>query len=278
MSLRFTQTDKWKDDWYLSLSNDNRIVWQYLLDNCSIAGRFKKELFLLNSLCSTKYSAEDLKSIFEEKLIDMGDYFFIPNYLKHQYPSGLTSNKPLIVSVRKELEKYKLLKETIKHLGNDFLIITEPLDNGSKTIKVRDKVMVTGNGKGNGIKKEWDEKVNTIFAFYCRTLKKTITYELTPFRKEKIIARLKDAPLPGIEWAPDRFTQCLIAICQMSLSEYHQGANENGKRYVDLVKNCFKSRERVSEWIQDAQELDKLPKIKNHLCKEGLINEIQTNV
>jgi len=34
MSKRFTDTDKWRDEWWQSLSNDYKIIWQYLLDHC----------------------------------------------------------------------------------------------------------------------------------------------------------------------------------------------------------------------------------------------------
>jgi hypothetical protein len=49
MSKRFTDTEKWKDDWFLSLSNDYRIVWQWLLDNCNHAGICKPSINLLNN-------------------------------------------------------------------------------------------------------------------------------------------------------------------------------------------------------------------------------------
>ena len=46
MAKRFTDTDKWQDEWWGSLPNDYRMIWLYLVDRCSIAGIWKKDLTL----------------------------------------------------------------------------------------------------------------------------------------------------------------------------------------------------------------------------------------
>lgn len=125
MAKRFTDTDKWKDEWYGSLSNDYRIVWQYLLDNCSIAGIFKKDYRLLNFQCNTNLTEQQLFEIFEGRIVDCGKFIFIPKFLKFQYPKGLKSNKPAIVGVRAEIEKYNLNELIKKSLPNDYLIIKD---------------------------------------------------------------------------------------------------------------------------------------------------------
>jgi hypothetical protein len=38
MANRFTQTDKWKDIWFRKLSVESKLLFQYLCDNCDIAG------------------------------------------------------------------------------------------------------------------------------------------------------------------------------------------------------------------------------------------------
>jgi len=139
MSLRFTETNKWKDDWYLSLTNDYRIVWQYLIDNCSIAGVWQKGFRHLNYFCNTNLDEEHFMKIFGEKVIDCGKFYFIPSFLKIQYPSGLLSNKPMIKSVRKELIKYNL-----------YTMIEQSLINDKHIIRVRGK----GKGKGKRVKGE----------------------------------------------------------------------------------------------------------------------------
>src|SRR3990172_9917730 len=147
MSLRFTETNKWKDDWFLSLSNDNKIVWQYIIDNCSIAGIWKKGFTHLNYFCKTNLSEKQFKDIFGHKCYDIEHSYFIPNYIKVQYPSGINSNKPLIISVRKELIFYKLELIIKQSLGNDYLMVEQPLRKGD-----------TGKGNWKGEEGEGKEE------------------------------------------------------------------------------------------------------------------------
>lgn len=135
MSKRFTDTEKWKDDWFLSLSNDQRAVWGYLVDNCSIAGIFKKNFVMLNLCCRTEFDEHGLLNLFNKHLIDCGSFFFIPKFLKFQYPKGLNSDKPAIISVRTELFSYGVDFIIRKLFGNDYL-----------TIKDKDKDKVKDKG------------------------------------------------------------------------------------------------------------------------------------
>ena len=80
--------------------------------------------------------------VFGSRVIDKGNYFFIPKFLLYQCPSGLGSNKPAIISIKKELEKYNLIQTVSELLGNDFLII-----------KGKEK----GKGKGKGEDKGKEE-------------------------------------------------------------------------------------------------------------------------
>ncbi len=144
MSLRFTQTDKWKDEWFLSLTNDNRIIWQYVLDNCSIAGVFKEGLTHMNYFCKTNITESEFIEIFKDRVCKVGNIYFIPKFLKVQYPSGLNSKKPLIVGVRQELQRHNLVAMVNELLPNHKIIIDQSLTNDYGT--------GNGNGNGNGIK------------------------------------------------------------------------------------------------------------------------------
>jgi hypothetical protein len=141
MARRFTDTNKWRDDWWGLLSNDYRMIWLYLVDSCSIAGIWKKDFRGLNFNCNTNISEEDFKKVFGSRIIDKGNYYFIPKFVFYQCPSGLNSNKPAIVSIVKELNQYNLT-ETIRELfGNDYLIIKD---------KGEDKGKGEGEDKGKG--------------------------------------------------------------------------------------------------------------------------------
>jgi len=132
MAKRLTDTEKWKDDWYLSLTNDYRTIGRLILITFTHAGILKKNLKMLNFCCNTNINEEGLSSLFNGRLIDRGEYYFIPKFLKFQY-ENLNSERPVIVSVRKALESRGLSSIINKSFGNDYLIIKSKSKDKSKS-------------------------------------------------------------------------------------------------------------------------------------------------
>lgn len=170
MPKRFTDTEKWKDEWFLSLDNDKKAVWQYLLDNCTPAGRFKKNLILLNFCCRTSETEESLSQWLAGRIIDRGNFYFIPKFVKYQNPKGLNSNKPAILAIRAELKEYSLETIIKESFGNDYLIINQ---------SYRDRKGIgKGKGKKRGIVKGDDG--------FLESLKKTYAWVDTETELKKI--------------------------------------------------------------------------------------------
>ncbi len=119
------------------------MIWLYLVDSCSIAGIWKKDFRGLNFNCNTKITESEFVKTFDGRIQDKGNFFFIPKFLLFQYPKGLNSDKPAIVSVRREIE-----------LNNLFLTIQESLPNGFLTVKDKDKDKDTDKDK-NKPRKNW---------------------------------------------------------------------------------------------------------------------------
>lgn len=143
MAKRFTDTEKWKDDWYLSLSNDYKIVWQWLLDNCNHAGICKKNIRLLNFMCNTDITENQMIEIMDDRVLAIKNFWFIPKFLKFQY-SSLGNNRPVINSVRIELDKNNLSAMVTELFGNDYLIIKEKEKEKDKD-KRKDKGQIAKN-------------------------------------------------------------------------------------------------------------------------------------
>lgn len=122
MAKRLTDTEKWNDDWFLSLPNDYRIIWQWLIDNCNHAGVCKRSMTLLNMMCKTSITETEMVDAMFDRVLVVGNNWFIPKFLKFQYPN-LHSDKPVIVSVRKELAKNGLEKHIPESFGNDYKIV-----------------------------------------------------------------------------------------------------------------------------------------------------------
>ncbi len=138
MAKRFTDSQKWNDDWYISLTNDYKVIWQWLLDNCNHAGICKRSMSLLNLMCKTNIQEKELVKIMEGRIIIINNNWFIPKFLKFQY-STLLSAKPAIVSVVKELFSNDCIKLIPKSFGNDYVIISKSFNNHSPIVKDKDK-------------------------------------------------------------------------------------------------------------------------------------------
>ncbi len=160
MKRRFTDADKFDDEWYLSLTNDNRIIWEWILAKCSNAGILKKNFKALNFQCNLDgdkaLDEPKFLELFNGRITDLGKVYFIPKFLKFQNPQGLKSNKPMVQGIINELLTY------------DISIIKQSLPN--------DYLIIEGKGKGKGIvkgKRKEKEIIPTVEEFldYAKTLK-----------------------------------------------------------------------------------------------------------
>lgn len=137
MAKRYTDTEKWKDEWYLSLSNDYKIIWQWLLDNCSHSGFCKPSISFLNMLCGLKVTEDEIINHMDGRLLKVDKQWFIPKFIKFQYPT-LISNKPVIVSVVKDVISNNC-QELLFDFGEEYVIVAQSLDNHLEMIKDKDK-------------------------------------------------------------------------------------------------------------------------------------------
>ena len=145
---RFSDAEKWKDEWFSNLSNDNKVVWIYLLDDCDNAGVWKKNLRLLNFNCNTNLTEEDLITIFGSRLVRISDdKFLIKKFCEFQYGTDwLEKNSKPILSAKNILIKEGLLIENSngkltlsKLFDNSLDTLNKELDNSYLTTKDKDK-------------------------------------------------------------------------------------------------------------------------------------------
>lgn len=127
MSKRFTETTKWQDGWFLQLDNCSRMVWLYILDTCTNAGRWKSNFKLLNFCCNTDFDKKKFEDTFNGRVIYFlkDDFYFIPKFLKYQHPQGLNSFQPAVISIREELKQYNLTQTVAKLFNNSYLTVKD---------------------------------------------------------------------------------------------------------------------------------------------------------
>lgn len=114
MAKRFTDTDKWKDEWYTELNNDYKVIWQYLLDTCDNAGIYKRNIKLLNYYCNTNVSAEDILKVLKDRVsLISDDKWIINKFCVFQYGNDfLQSKNKAVVSAINKLIENKLYDNT----------------------------------------------------------------------------------------------------------------------------------------------------------------------
>ncbi len=132
MAKRFTDTEKWKDEWFSELDSDMKLVWLFLVDNCDHAGIWKRNMKLLRYYIGTVREQSEIEEILKDRIIIIGDKWFIPKFIKFQYSNGIGSNMPALVSVRKILENNNLIGTVIELFGNSFVTIKDKEKNKDK--------------------------------------------------------------------------------------------------------------------------------------------------
>lgn len=113
MAKRFTDNEKWQDNWFTDLTNDQKIIWIYLLDHCDNAGLWKVNIKNLNYFCSTNISVEEVISIFKNRLTQVKeDLFLINKFCLFQYgPDFLTSKNKAVISAINKLIQIGIINE-----------------------------------------------------------------------------------------------------------------------------------------------------------------------
>lgn len=155
MARRFTCTDKWEDVWFSGLDLDMKLAWIYILDKCDHAGIWRRNFRNLCFHCNSTKTPEEITTIFKDRIMEINnDKWFIPKFLKFQYPSGLNSNKPAIISVRNKLTEENLFSVINKLFGNDYLMINESLSNDKTMINQSLKTKTNIKIKSKSIDKD----------------------------------------------------------------------------------------------------------------------------
>jgi hypothetical protein len=113
MAKRFTDSTKWQDNWFTDLTNDQKIIWIYLLDHCDNAGIWKINMKNLNYFCSTNISVEEFILIFNKRLTRINDELSLINkFCYFQYGSDfLTSKNKAVVSAINKLISVGIVKK-----------------------------------------------------------------------------------------------------------------------------------------------------------------------
>lgn len=104
MAMRFSNTDKWDDDWFLDLSPTFKSAWEYLRDNCDGGTGFIKVSFKRMSRdIKGDVTRETFDEHFGERIHWMSaDALWLPGYLFEQF-KGLSPKVKAHVNMAKKV-------------------------------------------------------------------------------------------------------------------------------------------------------------------------------
>ena len=106
MAKRFTDTEIWQEDWFLELTNEERLFWFYLKDQCNHAGIWrvnrKRFEFISGKKMNLSFFLE--KANAEKQRIQVfGDKWYILSFIKFQYGPIMNPENRVHKSILKEL-------------------------------------------------------------------------------------------------------------------------------------------------------------------------------
>lgn len=237
---RFTDAEKWKDPFFENLSNDMKIVWIYLLDDCDNAGIWKVSLKRLNFHCNTDLTENELLEIFSERLFKIkNDTYIIPKFIGFQNgPDWMNKNSAPINSVKKKLTELGVFidGELSLELDKSLDTLSIHLPNSIDTLSLElNNTMDTTKAKAKDISKDKDKSIG-------KDLSKGIG-------KDKDISKTKDEY--NITDSNKNIAQRIID----TLSSY----NLTEKEYIDAFEDMedmggFDGISKILQWSPEVKE------------------------
>lgn len=143
MAKRFIDTELFNDDWFSELSKDGKLLFIYFITNCDHAGFYKLNKRLLLFQTNIDNLDETLKELSSCYIIVKENTFWIPKFIKFQYP-GFPKSK-----VNQQNGALKLLFQN--NLSDEVIINNLTLSISFEDLGRLRKSYGNGNGIDNGI-------------------------------------------------------------------------------------------------------------------------------
>lgn len=152
MAKRFTDTDKWKREWFSTLDPKAKLVWIYILDQCDHCGVWPRNMKLLSDQTGLTVTEAQFQNWFRGKVVRFDhDKYFIPSFFDFQYGSskdGFKARQSAIATLAKMglmTPDGVLLKDTSEHLDN-----SSELSMDCPSISIGKSIGISNNKKEDG--------------------------------------------------------------------------------------------------------------------------------
>ncbi len=277
MGKRFTETEKWRDKWFRSLSPEYKLAWNYLCDNCDAAGVIELDEEMANFQIGGEVDWEDfVDNVSKRDVPEDGRKFaerimrlpcgklWITDFIRFQYPTGVSDSSNAHGPIRSSIERYDLPVGENETLSRGFKgsketdnIPGRPQDMDKDKDKDKGKDTDKGSGKGSSRSGEQLDDVPG------PELSKT---ELTP-AVDRVIERYRHhhpRARPGdrerrkiLDRLNDGFSvgDLRLAIDGCHKSPYHCGENDSGTLYQAL-ELIVRDGDKVTKFLEIASQVN----------------------
>lgn len=125
MAKRFIDTELFNDSWYMNLTPEAKLFFIYLITNCDNAGIIDLNI----RLAEFQTGIKDFRNSFytvcaefgEKRLMNLREnYYFIPNFVRYQYPNGLNSGVKAQQSVVLKLQYFNINPNSLERVNKQF--------------------------------------------------------------------------------------------------------------------------------------------------------------
>lgn len=110
MAKRFTDTEKWKKQWFRELPPKMKSVWEYICNNCDHAGIWEIDFEAMSFKIGEIVTAEECEKHFaSSRFVPIADNkYFLPGFIVFQYGETIRAKNKVHLSVLKLLEKHNI--------------------------------------------------------------------------------------------------------------------------------------------------------------------------
>lgn len=151
MSLRFTDTNKWDDDWFLGLSPLHKLIHAYLYDKCDVAGIWR--VGMTDLTFRTGATADDWRDYLtaaKDRLLILagGKTVWLINFIPDQNPRGLTPRNPTVSGIVRSLVKNEA---PIERLDSPYQAPLKSFITNNEQGAIKGLISPQGIGQGKGL-------------------------------------------------------------------------------------------------------------------------------
>ena len=175
MVKRLSDSEIWNKDWFLDLTDKQKLLVKFLFDNCDCAGIYEISKRVLRVCFQEEVTREDFEAIKQVQFIDENK-IFIEDFIRFQYKVEISELNPKFTVHRgiiAKLTKYGIFETLSKGLPNPYQRVQDKdkdKDKDNNINKHIDTLNINNNIEKNS--KKMDPYINPINEIFSKEYQK----------------------------------------------------------------------------------------------------------